>query len=709
MTDGRKLSMPWAGGINSAQVNTMDLNADNKPDLVIFDKGVSKVWTYLQDQNAYRYAPEYESLFPPEVYAFMLLRDYNCDGKKDLFTFNSSVNGVSVYKNTTVDGENLSWQKLSFTISTGTTEILLTKGFSGFVNILPGIDDVPTITDMDNDGDLDIVNMRFVNPSTAEYHKNFSMERLGRCDTLVFERQTQRWGDWEECSCGVIAFGQTCDELTGRQDNDGARTEHNGGKALLALDMDNDGNKDILYSEEQCGNIYYMHNNGTSELASMNAERLFPTASPVSLFLFPAPYLEDVDFDGVPDFLASPNLNGRTLFNTNFNQSLWYYKNTGTAQLPNFTLVKRNFMQDQMIDIGDNSVPAFADADGDGDQDMFVGTFTSSSNFTGRIMLYENTGTATSPSFKLVTDDFAFLSFAQLYNIRPQFADVDADGTLDLVFTGTGLTTGTTSLYYMPNSSKEKIVVSGLDYKPMNFNLASTENVRLHDINSDGALDLLVGKNTGALLYYENNGPAGSFSFALKNSSYLNLATSTSRQNLSVAIGDLDADGYEDLITGDQRGILTVYNNFRSTDPLPQGTNELILNTFSESYTSKNLGGRVWPAVVNLFNTNKPAIVTGNTSGGLYVLKSDDSIELPPDPVVTLFPNPVERNGELSIYADRNMSIQIFSILGQKMTEPIFIPANQTYVFSVQHFAPGMYFARYSASKSRYAIKFMVR
>lgn len=700
--NGKQLKMPWAGGINSAQVNTLDLNADSKQDIVIFDKGANKVWTYVQDQNAYRYAPEYESLFPSEVYAFLLLRDYNCDGKKDIFTFNSSVNGISVYQNTTLSGANLSWKKLEFFAGSSKTEILLTKGFSGLINILPGIDDIPNIIDMDGDGDLDIVNMRFVNPSTAEYHKNFSKERFGNCDSLVFERQTQRWGDWEECSCGTFAFGRSCA-------TSGGRTQHNGGKALLAIDMDNDGNKDILFSEEQCNRIYFMRNNGTSESAVMTAASMFPTASPISFPFYPAPFLEDVDFDGLPDLLASPNVNSRTVFNSNFAQSLLYYKNTGTAALPNFTLVKNNFLQDEMIDVGDNSIPAFADYDSDGDLDLFIGTFTST-DFSGRILHYENVGTAASPAFCLVTDNFAFLASSQLYNIRPHFADVDANGAVDLVFTATRLSNGSTSLYYLPNTNKDGgITVSAVNLTPMNFPLSVDENILLHDVNRDGALDLLIGKSTGALQYWENSGPAGAINFALKNGSFLNLGTSTSRQNLSTTIADLDADGNEDLVTGDQRGRITIYANFRATDPIPVGITNVVLDSLSGLYTAKNMGGRVWPSIVNLFNTNKPAIAVGNTTGGIYVLKSENSTEIPPDPVITISPNPVRRGEDLTIIADRNLSLQIFSVLGQKMNEPLFIPANQAYTLSINHLATGMYIIWIPISDVKYySWKFIV-
>ena len=40
---GNELSMPWAGGLNAAHYNTMDLNGDNVDDLVLFDRMADKV------------------------------------------------------------------------------------------------------------------------------------------------------------------------------------------------------------------------------------------------------------------------------------------------------------------------------------------------------------------------------------------------------------------------------------------------------------------------------------------------------------------------------------------------------------------------------------------------------------------------------------------------------------------------------------------
>src|SRR5262245_49641511 len=81
---GNVLSMAWVGGLNASQYNTMDLNDDGKEDLVLFDRMADKVLTFLNQDNTYHYAPAYESFFPTEITNWLLLRDHNCDGKKDI-------------------------------------------------------------------------------------------------------------------------------------------------------------------------------------------------------------------------------------------------------------------------------------------------------------------------------------------------------------------------------------------------------------------------------------------------------------------------------------------------------------------------------------------------------------------------------------------------------------------------------------------------
>lgn len=211
-----ELSMPWSGGLNAAQYNTMDLDLDGNDDLVLFDRMANKVITFLNVNNKYVPAPEYENFFPAEISSWLLLRDYNCDGKKDIFT--GDVLGIKVYKNITVEGGYPAWEQFFFTsgFAGSKSPVLLTKGFNSKINLQLQFDDLPSISDLDGDGDLDILNVRFVGNGTIEFHQNLSMERHGTCDSLDFERVTQSWGNFRECSCGEIALnGLSCAPIAG--------------------------------------------------------------------------------------------------------------------------------------------------------------------------------------------------------------------------------------------------------------------------------------------------------------------------------------------------------------------------------------------------------------------------------------------------------------------------------------------------------------
>ena len=83
---------PWAGGLNSAQFNEMDLDLDGVKDLMIFDRQGNRILPFINKGIAstidYEYAPEYISLFP-DITGWVLTADYNNDNKMDIFTFNA--------------------------------------------------------------------------------------------------------------------------------------------------------------------------------------------------------------------------------------------------------------------------------------------------------------------------------------------------------------------------------------------------------------------------------------------------------------------------------------------------------------------------------------------------------------------------------------------------------------------------------------------
>ncbi len=697
--DNKQLVMPWAGGLNAAHTNTLDLNGDSKLDLVLFDRTANKVITYLNQNGQYVYAPDYESLFPKEVDQWLLLRDLNCDGKKDIFTSNPL--GIIAFVNTTKPGGSLSWRPFNPNAQ-NIPRALLTKGFSGPINIKVNAADIPAIDDVDGDGDLDILNFYFIGPGTVEYHQNFAMENTGRCDSLQLQRVSQNWGGFTECACGVVAFegGKTCTELLS-----GGRTQHNGGKALVLTDINNDGAKDVFFSEETCSTLYLLNNLGTSSVPVFTSLSSFPTTNPLNLLAYPVPALEDIDFDGLKDIIVSPNISVREYFGTNFQNSMMQFKNTGTQQAAQFSFVKSNFLQSEMIDVGDFSVPALFDYDGDGDQDLFVSNYVKT-NLSSQIYQFENVGTASSPSFKLVTENFFQFSALNAYNMKIQFADMNRDAKPDLVLSYTSRNSRTVKMSYLANSSFDKFIVTDPVIKPVDFTFEESENWLVIDVNQDGLNDILLGTGTGALEFWKND---GNTRFSLSNPSYLGLATSTSRQNLAMAVADLDADGGADLIVANQEGVLSIYDNFR-TSSTPNGITSIINNKITNQYESRNLGGRVWPTIGNLYNTQQPTLIVGNTLGGLMVLKFEDAAELPAEPEVTIFPNPISRaiTKPINIRADRAMSVQFYSMLGQKMSSSYFVPANEDYPINVNLLPAGIYIAQFTWKGKVFTKRFIV-
>ena len=97
------LDLPWAGGLNYAQVNTLDINNDGTADLLVFDRSGNRVLPliYQSGSGVYRYEAKWRDSLPP-IESWVKVHDYNCDGKPDLFV--SVPGGIMVYQNVSSAG-----------------------------------------------------------------------------------------------------------------------------------------------------------------------------------------------------------------------------------------------------------------------------------------------------------------------------------------------------------------------------------------------------------------------------------------------------------------------------------------------------------------------------------------------------------------------------------------------------------------------------
>ncbi len=199
--------------------------------------------------------------------------------------------------------------------------------------------------------------------------------------------------------------------------------------APFLVDIDNDGDKDMFVGSDN-GTVYYYPNTGNATTASF---AYFPIEwSPISGYTNPLSAITLVNWSS-PAFADIDNDGDKDCFIGNINGTIYYYKNTGTAALPVFTLQAGASNPFNGVDVGSNASPAFADIDNDGDLDAIIG------NSGGALLYYKNTGTASAAVFTQQTggaNPFNGVATAGGYS-APAFADIDNDGDQDL-FSGNG-------------------------------------------------------------------------------------------------------------------------------------------------------------------------------------------------------------------------------------------------------------------------------
>lgn len=705
--DGKRLPNAWAGGLNSAQFSTIDLNSDGQADLVIFDRTSNKISTFLavQQSNAwvYRHAPAYESLFPEDLENWMLLVDFDADGRKDLFTFTPQ--GIRLFRNETIGESTIAWKLVA--------NPLYTEGFSGKLNLYVASSDIPAIVDADNDGDMDILTFDF-SGNYVEYHKNFSVEDTGKTNGLIFKKQGFCWGDFFKEHCRDFRFDIDCQ--TGQIRN---TTEPNGrvlhsGNSLLVLDLDGDSKKDVLFGHITCQNLAMLPNNGTVKDAKFKSAAYdFPTKDPINFSVFPAVYFEDLDFDGKKDLIAAPNTYQNEGNLIDFKHSSWFYKNTGSNIAPNLTRQQTDFLQNTMIDIGENAAPVLVDLDGDGDLDLLVGIGgeRGATGYRGSIWYFKNIGNKTTAQFELQTTDYLNISQNLLITeIRPFVADMNGDGVPDLGFTANSFTG--LEVRYVPNQAPRGTAFQ-LDFSKvvqlsMPNGVRNGDNPLFVDVDKDGDLDLLLGRSFGNVEYHRNIGTVQKPDFKLENDNYGGIQLSSTTRSLSLATADLNADNQLELLLADGNGYLRVYPNFRAQTGKFKADTNLIYDELSKTLKFNKLCGVPQLTLGDLNNDQLPELVIGATTGGLRLLKNTSLfVGNPTEPGLSGVPYPNPTNRFLYFNVPYDAQATLFNILGQEMLGKEAVYSNQEASFDLSNLSDGVYILRV-VSDEKGAVSFRV-
>ncbi len=708
---GALLPNAWCGGINAAHISMFDADLDGEQDdLFIFDKAGDRtlvfegVWNGSEKEYHYMTA---ESNQFPNLLNFALLRDYDCDGKKDIFTYSSLGGGIAVYKNVSTANQ------LAFEPTVGllSSWYPFQTGFSN--NIFVSSQDVPAIFDFEGDGDLDILSFG-VAGSKVEFHFNNSMEALGVCSLDSMELVNTCYGKFVEASEDntIIQDPEIFEELCALQVDDPKSNKRGGsgarhiGSTILAFDATQDGLTDIVLGDVSFNNLVYLENSEGSGVDSVvYVADDFPAdfnAPAVDLDNFPAGFYEDISGDGIRDLIVGHN-NENVAANRN---SILYYENVGQDDLPEFNFIQDNFIQDGAIDFGESTAPALVDVNGDGLLDIVLGSrgeFLGLTEFKPRLSLFLNTGSSTAPEFTLQAEEWIDLEALGIGQYPdPEFGDLDGDGDLDLLL---GVNSGV--IHEFENTAgagaEMNLTYMGILQDSVgDLDIGQKASPQLYDLNGDDLLDLIIGERNGNINYYENTGSQNNAVFSFVTDTLGGLTTVEAGFFIGSSVPNFfKMDGVTYLAAGSESGTIHLYDGI---DNNIDGDFTLI----SLQGFGVNTGLLNNPFIANVNNDEFLDIVVGGIGGGLnmylgYGFMSNTDLESKKNQI-KLFPNPVQDILRMEGLLPGQNLVEIYSITGQQLDA---LNLNGDQSVDIAHYQSGIYLVRISNALGTNTLRFV--
>jgi len=710
----------WAGGLDSPQFSSIDLNADSQPDLFIFDRRTRRVLTYLNvaapgGGRQWQYAPNYASLFPAGLQNWALLRDYDCDGRTDLFTSAEDGANIRVFRNVAGAGGLPNFQLV-------VAQIRATLSGTITVNVNTG-SNLPALADVDGDGRLDILVVDWDNNRIVYHYQNTSTDA---CGGLQFRLANESWGNIQNClgTCGSYVFSTT--PVLCRPD----QVQHTSGSNLTVLDLDGDGDQDALMGRDYCAELVSMLNQGTRAQAVMtSANANFPTAATaIRLPYFPAAYHLDVNFDGRADLLTAPNVYDN-LDSIDTRRSVLFYENTSTGPAPDFQFRQPDFLQQDMIEVSSQAAPAFLDVDADGLLDLLVAGVrrdTPSGFLLASLAYYRNVGTLARPVYKLVTNDYLGLAAKKFGALRPTIADLNRDGAPELVCTGFFAVNRRPFLGYFLNQAPAGQAPS-FDTNTLRLinNLPGglDDNAAFFDVDNDGFVDLLYGTNVNrsdvpgqSLRYYRNNGSSPLESaFVVANADFGQIRTASGGRprNLYPVVADFDGDNMPDLLTVEASGRVRLFANVRAQSGIFLDRTSLFYNAAQDRFDDNYLGAREQNhfalAAADVNGGGGPELFIGTEAGGVLAAAPRNRIlstrsaaaqALP----LSLYPNPATATA--TIETARPARLLLLDLTGRTI-RTITTLARQHHL-DLRGLAAGVYVVRCETSDGQLGVQRLV-
>ncbi|MEB3343491.1 MAG: FG-GAP-like repeat-containing protein [Okeania sp.] len=308
------------------------------------------------------------------------------------------------------------------------------------------------------------------------------------------------------------------------------------------VDINKDGDYDVFIGNSD-GTVSYYQNTGNKKNPKFKEQT--GKKNPFDGY--------DIGDRSAPTFIDIDNDKDYDAFVGNRNGTVELYENTGTKKRPTFSQVIGSKNPVFSYDIGDYSIPTFADIDNDKDYDFFVG------KKDGTVDYLENIGEIKEPEF--------FTNPLELYDVGnrniPTLIDIDGDEDLDAVIGNSAgninylENIGTTNQprFYQPVATENPFWGINDRYNRYNSSPAFV------DIDNDGDYDAFSGYNDGNIIFYENVGAKDDPRFA-RSKAVENPFNGLNVGNDSTpTFVDIDNDGDYDAFSGNRDGNISYFRN----------------------------------------------------------------------------------------------------------------------------------------------------
>jgi hypothetical protein len=270
--------------------------------------------------------------------------------------------------------------------------------------------------------------------------------------------------------------------------------------AIQAVDMDGDGDRDILTASGDDKVAWYRNIDGRG---TFGPQQIISTqVNGVSDV-----HAADMDGDGDLDVLSA---------SSDDHKIAWYENIDGLGSFGVQQLISTEAREARSVHA--------ADVDGDGDLDVL-----SASSGDSKIAWYENVDASGEfGSQQIISRDVMEATLVQT-------ADIDQDGNLDVL----SVSIADRKIAWYDNADGS----GSFDSQHVVSLVPDVEDVHLSDLDDDGDVDVLVGSLYDGVVWYENVDGAGAFDEYHRIDTYYWEAQ-------SVHAADVDADGDLDLIAG---------------------------------------------------------------------------------------------------------------------------------------------------------------